>query len=147
MNTTVPTDPDRDTAIRQIAAILGPKVPHTLAERTYDTMLKDGTLKPDLSEHAATVRRAAGDVLQGQSLAEAIRAAREKHGTPPYRAELARADHLLSADELREKYSTPNSGGEHPRYLRKHWKADVEIDSTLRGYWDWVQAQLEQEQD
>lgn len=50
------------------------------------------------------------------------------------------ADHTLDADQLRTKYSRV---GEHPRYLKSDWKDEVERDSTLRGYWDWVQAQSE----
>ena len=64
----------------------------------------------------------------------------------PYRPELARADHLLSADELREKYSTQFSNGEHPRHLRVEWRDAVANDNTLLGYWQWVEAQIEQEE-
>jgi hypothetical protein len=57
-----------------------------------------------------------------------------------YPPELARADRLLSADELRQKYRN-----EHPQYLIAHWQHEVEGGYTLRGYWDWVQAQIEEE--
>lgn len=64
----------------------------------------------------------------------------------PYRPELARADRLLSADELREKYSTACNNGEHPRYLRVDWRDAVANDTTLVGYWQWVEDQIEQEE-
>jgi hypothetical protein len=65
----------------------------------------------------------------------------------PYRPELARADYLLTASELREKYSTERDNGEHPQYLRRDWRHEVAEGDTLRGYWDWVEAQLEQDHD
>jgi hypothetical protein len=64
----------------------------------------------------------------------------------PYRADLARADRLLSADELRDKYTTAKDCGEHPQYRRFDWRHEVNSDSTVRGYWDWVAAQLEEEE-
>jgi hypothetical protein len=71
-----------------------------------------------------------------------------KKGSPdgmPYRPELARADRLLTADELAEKYTTERDAGEHPRYLRQDWISAVALRDTLRGYWQWVEAQLEEE--
>jgi hypothetical protein len=73
-----------------------------------------------------------------------------KKGAPdgmPYRAELARSDRLLTADELQEKYSTERDNGEHPQYLRRDWRHEVAEGDTLRGYWQWVEAQIEQADD
>ena len=56
--------------------------------------------------------------------------------------ELARADHLLTAKELEAKYS-PDGDGEHPRFRRPDWRSEVEARDTLRGYWDWVEAEIE----
>jgi hypothetical protein len=58
-----------------------------------------------------------------------------------YPPELARADQLLTAEELRQKYET-----EHPQHLRWMWRQAVVDDKTIRSYWDWVQAQLEEEE-
>lgn len=55
---------------------------------------------------------------------------------------LARADRLLAPDELSEKYD----GTEHPQHVRWMWREAVVNDATLRGYWDWVSAQLEEEE-
>lgn len=54
------------------------------------------------------------------------------------------ADHTLDADQLRTKYSRV---GQHPHYLKAAWKDEVERDDTLRGYWDWVQAHAEADED
>jgi len=62
-----------------------------------------------------------------------------------YRAELARADHLLTAQELKEKYAGVDNTGEHPRYLQSYWRAHVDVEHTLLGYWAWVEEQLEDE--
>lgn len=68
-----------------------------------------------------------------------------------YPPELARADHLLTADELRQKYFDPNgrwdSEGEHPRFGKWDWYQIVAQRSTLLGYWDWVVAKVEQAYD
>lgn len=58
-----------------------------------------------------------------------------------YPPELARADRLLTAEELRQKYES-----EHSRFLRSHWEADVKTNPTCESYWDWVEAQLEDEE-
>lgn len=63
----------------------------------------------------------------------------------PYPPELARADHLLSAEELFQKYATERDNGEHPRHLRRDWRHDVAEDNTLLGYWQWVVSQIEEE--
>lgn len=59
--------------------------------------------------------------------------------------ELARADRLLSAEELDDKYN-PDGNGEHPRFQRADWRAAVANDETLVGYWQWVEYQIEQEE-
>jgi hypothetical protein len=65
--------------------------------------------------------------------------------------DLARADHLLTADELRLKYFDANdrSGGqgEHPRFSKFDWHQEVASGDTLRGYWPWVEAQIEEAHD
>lgn len=55
------------------------------------------------------------------------------------RPELARADVLLSASELREKYRT-----EHPQYLRRQWDAERCGETEYMDYWQWVEQQLEE---
>lgn len=55
-------------------------------------------------------------------------------------------DYGLSALQLDCKYS-PDGDGEHPGYRRWDWRQTVASDSTLLGYWAWVQAQLEEERD
>lgn len=69
------------------------------------------------------------------------------HNDPIIEHQLDRADHLLTADELRIKYGTMQGGNEHPRFSRWDWKQEVASDSTLRAYWDWVEAQIEQAHD
>lgn len=55
-------------------------------------------------------------------------------------------DFSLSASQLDDKYN-PGGGGEHPVYTRDDWRQEVAEENTLRGYWDWVAAQLESAQD
>lgn len=55
------------------------------------------------------------------------------------------SDHSLTAAQLDEKYN-PRGYGEHPKYLRRDWYQEVSDDNTLRGYWDWVKAKLNEEQ-
>jgi hypothetical protein len=65
-----------------------------------------------------------------------------------YPPELARDDRLLTADELRQKYTTPSNDerdGEHPRYSAWDWRQAVAQRITIRGYWDWVEAQIDEE--
>ena len=62
-----------------------------------------------------------------------------------YPRELARADYLLTADELAEKYGHTGHGGEHPRFPQWEWRQEVAAENTLRSYWQWVEAQLEEE--
>jgi hypothetical protein len=33
--------------------------------------------------------------------------------------------------------------GEHPIYTRSHWQLEVRRGDTQRGYWNWVEAQIE----
>lgn len=56
---------------------------------------------------------------------------------------LARADHLLTAEELRAKYSNKENGFEHTRFLKQFWKAEVAAGNTLCGYWEYVEATVE----
>jgi hypothetical protein len=46
----------------------------------------------------------------------------------------------LDSVQLRVKYE---EAGEHGQFTKADWKAEVEADNTLRGYWDWVQASVE----
>lgn len=50
---------------------------------------------------------------------------------------LIEADAPLSVDGLEDKYS-PNGDGEHPLYIRSHWRVDVAHQLTISGYWAWV---------
>lgn len=50
-------------------------------------------------------------------------------------------DLLLSPDELDAKYNWEGDG-EHPKYLRKHWRNAVDHEETISGYWQWVQRQI-----
>lgn len=59
-----------------------------------------------------------------------------------YAPELARADSLLAADQLREKYSL--QGDEHPQHSKQDWRSEVAFGDTLRGYWEWVEAKIEE---
>jgi hypothetical protein len=34
--------------------------------------------------------------------------------------------------------------GEHPVHTRTEWQDEVAAGDTQRGYWDWVQAMIEQ---
>lgn len=58
---------------------------------------------------------------------------------------LAIADRHLTADQLSQKYNPQLDDGEHPHYSRRMWRKEVDARCTLRGYWDWVEAQLEEE--
>lgn len=53
-------------------------------------------------------------------------------------------DSLLPPDALAEKYSAQ---GEHPHHTREKWCDAVALQDTLRGYWDWVEACIEQDVD
>lgn len=58
---------------------------------------------------------------------------------------LQKPDVELTPDQLSEKYN-PDGGGQHPEHTRADWRDEVLRDHTLRGYWDWVSAQLEEDQ-
>jgi hypothetical protein len=62
-----------------------------------------------------------------------------------HNAALAISDRHLTADQLSQKYNTQLDDGEHPIYQRGHWRQAVDARATLRGYWDWVEAQLEED--
>lgn len=61
-------------------------------------------------------------------------------------AEIDPADFELTADQLDAKYN-PEGGGEHPRFTRADWRFEVSEGNTLRGYWDWVEAELDATED
>lgn len=50
-------------------------------------------------------------------------------------------DAAMSPEELEEKYRHE----EHPLFKRYAWRAAVEADDTLQGYWAWVHHQLNEE--
>lgn len=54
------------------------------------------------------------------------------------------ADTELSAEQLDDKYN-PNGDGEHPVHTRGAWVDEAFNHHTLRGYWDWVGSELEQD--
>lgn len=55
-------------------------------------------------------------------------------------------DYDLSAEQLDDKYN-PEDDGEHPGFTRWEWRSSVAQEATIAGYWDWVEYQLELEQD
>lgn len=66
-----------------------------------------------------------------------------------YPPELARADRLLTAEELALKYTPPGTDerdAEHPRYSGWDWRQAVAQRVTIQGYWAWVQARTENEE-
>ena len=52
----------------------------------------------------------------------------------------------LTPDQLSEKYNSELGEGEHPVYTRWDWRQEVASGSTIRGYWDWVAAQIEEQE-
>jgi hypothetical protein len=50
-------------------------------------------------------------------------------------------DFALDADMLDDKYN-PNGDGQHPVFLREHWRGHVAQQNTLAGYWQWVEHSL-----
>jgi hypothetical protein len=122
----------REDVVEVVERMLGHEGNHELAARVVANMIEQGQVEHSergyMIERDTNVFEIAADLKDG-----------------PYPAHLARADHLLSAHELRVKYGTRNGGGEHPRYLRKHWRNHVAIESTILGYWPWVEEQLAQE--
>jgi hypothetical protein len=56
-------------------------------------------------------------------------------------------DYGLSADHLEDKYDNADDTGEHPTYSTWDWTQVVAQRSTRLGYWAWVKAQLEAEED
>lgn len=47
------------------------------------------------------------------------------------------------AESLQSKYGT---WGEHPQFSEHDWREEVANRDTRRGYWDWVQAQIESDE-
>ena len=59
-----------------------------------------------------------------------------------------KTDKELTAAELQEKYDYPSGRwGNHPDYPMEAWGESAADLSTRLGYWDWVVAQLEQNDD
>jgi hypothetical protein len=40
-----------------------------------------------------------------------------------------------------------DSWASHPLYGREDWKQEAQQGNTQRGYWDWVEAMIEQDAD
>lgn len=55
-------------------------------------------------------------------------------------------DYGLTAEQLDDKYN-PEGGGQHPEYTRADWRAAVDNEDTISGYWEWVKHQLVMEED
>jgi hypothetical protein len=56
-------------------------------------------------------------------------------------------DKDLTPDQLSQKYNAQLADGEHPLFSRSAWMMEVGNRDTIRGYWDWVSGQIEQELD
>lgn len=52
-------------------------------------------------------------------------------------------DHGLTPEQLADKYA-PDGGGQHHKYPLRNWRREVWEGDTLRGYWEWVRAQIEE---
>jgi len=131
----------REDVIRAVEGWLGHEGSYELATRVYEYMREQGMVEHNgagfVIERDTNVFEIAADLSQGDMPKQ----------DGPYPAGLARDDHLLSADELRVKYGTDRDRNQHPRYTVLAWSQDTVEGNTKRGYWDWVAAQLEQEQD
>lgn len=51
-------------------------------------------------------------------------------------------DGNLTAEQLDDKYN-PEGDGEHPEFTRANWREAVEEETTISGYWRWVEWQIE----
>lgn len=51
----------------------------------------------------------------------------------------------LTAEMLADKYQKKD-GGEypHPQLTRSEWRHEVASESTIAGYWAWVESQIDQ---
>lgn len=52
-------------------------------------------------------------------------------------------DEGLTAEQLDCKYN-PEGDGEHHTYTRWEWRQAVASQSTIAGYWPWVEYQISQ---
>jgi hypothetical protein len=50
-------------------------------------------------------------------------------------------DTQLNIEQIQAKYEAK---GGHSRFAKSDWQAEVANGDTLRGYWDWVQAKVEE---
>ena len=55
-------------------------------------------------------------------------------------------ERFLTAEQLDDLYNQDGCGG-HPTHTRSMWRQAVSQGETLRGYWDWVVAQIEENAD
>lgn len=63
------------------------------------------------------------------------------------RLHILNADKDLTADQLSQKYNAELGDGRHPLFGEEAWMQEVLNRETLRGYWDWVTGQIEQDLD
>lgn len=64
----------------------------------------------------------------------------------PSREAILREDRQLSAEQLDAKYNL-DGDGRHPIFGEQAWMQEVMDRFSLRGYWDWVVSQIEEEID
>lgn len=53
-------------------------------------------------------------------------------------------DHMLTAEQLRDKYDTEKGWGWHPHMPAESWRHEVAVGNTRLGYWDWAVHQLQE---
>ncbi|HGA2320469.1 TPA: hypothetical protein ACIRVE_005085 [Pseudomonas putida] len=53
-------------------------------------------------------------------------------------APIKAGDDGLTAEQLDDKYNA-DGDGEHPEFTRADWREAVQLESTLTGYWQWVE--------
>lgn len=64
---------------------------------------------------------------------------------------MVKTDSEMSATELQAKYDAigdtdqgpHGQWGQHPVFTMEEWREDVANGDTRRGYWDWVQCNIE----
>lgn len=56
-------------------------------------------------------------------------------------ARISKDDYLLSAEQLDCRFN-PEGDGEYPTFSRAAWRQEVNDESTVSGYWDWVSHRL-----
>lgn len=117
---------------------------------TWTIDIEDANTHEEAARSALRIQRDSGSIATVFEVADCTRGRNKDFkridlADLPHSPDLARADRLLTAEELDAKYNR-NGNGEHPRYLRCDWRHEVSENNTLRGYWQWVEAQLEQDE-